>query len=135
MNETPYCSALLSAEFIQQDAVGKWNMIGVFDLLRYPEFPTDAAIAVFFAVTDGRGEMSLKIQLINADDLFDDQDGASPAGIVEGTILFPDPLYLIQSSTVLGVHFDHPGAYQLELWVNDVLLQSRKRTVLGPAEE
>lgn len=132
MNETPYCFSLLIAEFIQRDAVGKWDIIGVYDLLTFQEFPVEVSIASFFGVVDGRGEMSLRLQVVNADDLFDDQGDIEPVGRVEGSLVFPDPLMSIQATAAIPVRFDRPGAYQLELWVNDERLQTRRLTVVGP---
>lgn len=57
MNETPYCFSLLFAESIARDSSGKWNLIGVYDLLTFEAFPVDVSVAVFFGVIDGRGVM------------------------------------------------------------------------------
>lgn len=132
MIETPYCFSLLIAEFVQRDAAGKWNIIGVYDLLTFQIFPVDVSIAVFFGVIDGRGEMPIKLQLVDADDLFADESSRDPVGVVEGTIALPDPLLPIQATAAIPVRFDHPGAYHLELWVNGERLQTRRLVVAGP---
>lgn len=92
MNETPYCFSLLFAESIEKDAAGKWNLIGVYDLLTFESFPVEVSVAVFFGVIDGRGIMPIKLQMVDADDLFAEESLKESVGGVEGEIELPDPL-------------------------------------------
>lgn len=135
MNETPYCFSLLLAESVQQDAAGKWNIIGVYDLLTFESFPAEVSIAVFFGVIDGRGEVPIKLQVVDADDLFLDEGQSEPVGLVEGEIELPDPLLPIQATVSVPTRFDHPGVYHLELWTNGERLQTRRFLVAGIEEE
>lgn len=134
MNETPYCFSLLFAESIARDPSGKWNLIGVYGLLTFEAFPVDVSVAVFFGVIDGRGVMPIKLQLVDADDLFTDESARESVGAVEGDIELPDPSLPIQATAAIPVRFDRPGAYHLELWVNGERLQTRRLVVAGPAQ-
>jgi hypothetical protein len=106
----------------------------VFDLLTFRSFPAEASIAVFFGLMDGRGEMPIKLQVVDADELFSDDAAPEPAGVVEGEVELPDPLLPVQATVAIPVRFDHSGAYQLELWANEERPQTR-RLIVGLQQE
>jgi len=125
---------LLCAESIQRDQEGKWSLSGIFDLLTFERFPAEAKIAVFFGVVDGRGDLPLRLRIVDVNDIFSDVEDPDAVGVVEGFIQIPDPLSPVQASVNLPVRFDHPGTYQLELWIDGFKLQTRRLAVVGSEE-
>jgi hypothetical protein len=135
MNETPYCFALLMADFIQRDASRKWTLVGVFDRLTFAKFPSEVSVGVFFGIVDGRGELPVKFQIVNIDDEFDDSTESEPVGVAEDAVNLPSPLAVLQAAVSIPVLFPHAGAYNLEMWVNHERIQSRRLIVTGPPAE
>lgn len=131
MNETPYCFMLLLADIIQRDAVGKWNILGAFDMLKPNEFPAEVTLGIFLGISDGRGQMPIKLQIVESDASFDDS-ASTPVGEVVGEIELPSPLDVVQATIAVPAKFDNPGTYHVELWANDVKIMTRRLVVQGP---
>lgn len=129
MNETPFCLALLMADFIQRDSGGKWTIVGTFDLMWFPAFPADVDIGVFFSLTDSRGTMPLKIQFVDVAADFDDTATQEPIGFMEGEFTINDPLEVFQGTALVPAKFPREGAYNLELWANRERIMTRRLTV------
>lgn len=128
--EIPVCFALLPADVIYQDAsTKKWNILGCFDLFGFTVFPAEIQIGVFFGLMDGRGEMSLKIRVVNADSDLDDSIESQVAGEFEARINMPTPNDAVQATVPIPLKFDAPGIYHLELLVDDKPLMTRRLTI------
>jgi hypothetical protein len=90
-----------------------------------PIFPyTHPALAIYLALTDGRGKMPLTLRLI------DGEDASPPVFTAEGLLDFPDPTQVIEAGFACQrVQFPQPGEYRLQLLVNGELLLERRLLV------
>lgn len=128
MNETPYCFALIMADYVACDASGKWTIVGAFDMLMPAAFPAEVFIGVYVGVTDCRGKMPVKLQIVDVAADFDGSD-ETPVGMTEGELACDDPLQTVQMTIPIKATFPHHGAYNLELWANGERIITRRITV------
>lgn len=134
MNETPRCFALLLAERIQQHPNATWDLLNVYDFMVCEKYPAQVTLAVFFCLVDGRGELPLRLVMVDVDDLFADATEPDPIGVFDGIVSIFDPVSPIKTVVPLEVRFDRPGTYELQLWVNEVKLQSIRIAINSPEQ-
>lgn len=136
MTETPFCLSLHICDVAYSDGTtGKWNILGSYDRVQPKEFPTSFPIAVYFAITDGRGTMPMKFVVVDArSELDDPEQPVEPVGQLEGELTLGNPLEVVQGAVVIHCTFENPGAYNCELWVDDKRLMARHLLVAGPTD-
>ncbi|MEX2288008.1 MAG: hypothetical protein WD648_13020 [Planctomycetaceae bacterium] len=135
VTETPFCFAMLFGDVIYKDqGTGKWTVFGVFDMSFVPQLPAEFQLPVFIGLTDGRGKMSMKVQLVPASADFDDSADNLPVGFVDLDANFAEPLDVLQLSVAIPVKVEHAGAYCCELLLNNERVMTRRFLVNGPPE-
>lgn len=108
---------------------GKWTLLGTFTTFAANEFPATVNFFIYYAVTDGMGDVAFKLRIASADDL-------SSAG-EEGTVYergpvkchFENPLVVIEGAIQVPLSLN-PGLYHCELYANETLLMSRRLLAL-----
>lgn len=108
------CSLL--CEDIRQETTGNFILIGVLNLVRVPQLPVTAfKIVVFNRWTAGVGQFNESVRL-----LAPDQTTVLRKGEVKFAL--QDAAHTATNVTVLGqVEFTKPGAYFVEVLVDDVM--------------
>ncbi len=108
------CSLL--CEDIRQEATGNFILLGVLNVVRVPQLPVTAyKICVFNRWTAGVGQFTETVRL-----LAPDQTTVLRKGEVKFAL--QDANFTATNVTVLGqVEFTAPGAYFIEVLVDDVM--------------
>lgn len=109
---------------------GKKTMLGMFSVVQARQFPAvHPTITFHAALTNGRGKVSLKLRLVDTDEV-------RPAMIeFEAPVEFPDPRAVIDFvSSAVNVVFPEPGEYRVQLFANGELLSERRIVVLDGRE-
>ena len=123
----PFVLSIMICDTILIDlATGKFSLHGCFDNLFAPGFPVaHPRMMLYLAMTNGRGAMRTKIQLVDTDEKND------PIFRIEGTVEFPDPLAVVDVRIAIGpVVFQVPGEYRLQVHVENKFLIERRLTVI-----
>jgi hypothetical protein len=114
---------MVIADAIWRDpASGKCTILGCFALIAASEFPAvHPQLAVYVALTDGRGKVPIKIRMVDVD------DETEPVFEVETEVQFSDPTVVIE----MDVHFNdvtlpHAGEFRIQLFASDDLLSERR---------
>lgn len=136
LSETPFCLSLHVCDVAYRDAAsGKWSILGSYERIRFRSIPARVPLVMYFAITDGRGTMPLRTQVIHASAEFDDAAAEDTlAGFVDGDVTLSDPMHVVHGVTKIPCTFSGAGVYNCELWVNDVRLMYRRLVVVGPGE-
>jgi hypothetical protein len=119
----PYAIAMVVCDFIWRDpGTGKSTIIGTFSSIAANSFPcTHPLMAVFVAVTDGRGKTPIKLRLVDVDEEND------PLFEGEIEVEWVDPRMIVETAYVIqGVAFPAPGEYRFQLSSNDSVLMERR---------
>jgi len=127
----PYCLAMVLCDSVHRDpATGKFTLLGTFDSFVAKTYPAQIKLAIYFAVTDGIGSCTLRLQLVDAKLGTID---AKIEGDIEGRIFgvkgehtFKDPLEVSEEAMELVFSIPTPGVYLCELWANDNMLMQRR---------
>jgi hypothetical protein len=108
------CSLL--CEDIRQEATGNFILIGVLNLVRVPQLPVTAfKIVVFNRWTAGVGQFTESVRILAPDQTTVLRKGEVKFALQDGT-------HTATNVTVLGqVEFATPGAYYVEVLVDDVM--------------
>ena len=112
-------SFLISDSVIHDRITGKWSIIGVFDRVMAPRFPTfHTPLSFYIKLADAEGLYKIKVELRDMDD--------RRVGLIEGIQLevkggghsvdigFPAPPLWLEKT----------GKYQFQLYANDEFLAS-----------
>lgn len=124
---TPYALALVVCDYVYEDyATGKKTIIGTFSALGANKFPTVHPImAVYATLTDGRGKMEVRLELIDVD------EEREPIFKEEMEMNFHDPRLIIEMVFYAqNIQFNHPGEYRLKLYANHDFLVERRIIVM-----
>ena len=108
------CSLL--CEEVRQEVTGNFILIGIIDIIRVPQLPVTAyKLAVFNRWTAGIGQFTESVRLIAPD-----QNTVLRKSEVRFSM--KDPNINATTVTMFGnVEFAAPGAYSLEVLVDDVM--------------
>lgn len=127
----PYCLAMVICDGVHRDpTTGKFTILGTFSSFAAHSYPAEIRFTVYFAVTDGIGPVTLRMQLVEA------SAGAIDAQneeIEEGRVFwikiekeFSSPFAVVEAALGISTPLPHPGQYHCELWADDDLLMSRR---------
>lgn len=129
----PYALAMVITDAIWRDpGTGKRTIIGCFSTLFARQFPVIHPImAVYIALTDGRGKVNIKFQVIDVD------EEEEPITKTEGEVEFPDPRAVIEMDLHMpNLTFPKPGEYRFQLFAGDEFVIERRLLVIQvPSEE
>ena len=108
------CSIL--CEEVRQEANGNFFLIGVIDFVRVPQLPITAGkLTIFNRWTAGVGNFTEKVRLVAPDQ-------TTVVRKSEVKFQMPNPGINATTVTLFGnVEFTTPGAYYLEVLVDDVM--------------
>jgi len=101
---------------------GKYFLNGIYNGFNLPCIPFTIPVPVnmYIAVTDGRGNMTFTIKIV------DDEDDTT---LIESNCPaeFSDPTNIGEMfCSVAPLTFNHEGVYRFELWCGDELLKVRR---------
>ena len=119
----PYPLAMVVCDNIHRDpATGKPYLLGCFSVIHAAEFPAvHRGMALYVSVTNGRGVVPYKIQLVDAN------EEREPIWSVEDQLEFSDPRLVMEMCFYLvNVRFDEPGEYRFQLFASDEFLMERR---------
>lgn len=128
--KNPFCLSFLVCDAIHRDAgTGKNYIIGTFSVFGALTYPTALlSMAVYVALTDGRGKIPFKLQLIDVD------EEREPLFSAEFELEFIDPLAVLEGSFSLGnLVIPEPGEYRLQLFANSDPMMERRIIALPPS--
>lgn len=78
-------------------------------------------MSVYIAVTNGRGTVPFRVQLVDADEEHE------PLWAAESEFEFPDPRVVVEIDlAMVGVTFPAPGEYRLQLFASNELTLERR---------
>ncbi len=123
----PMALAMVVCDAIYQDpSTKKCTLLGTFSTITARRFPVvHAQLAVHVALTDGHGNVRIKLALVGEDETL------PPLFAGEGVIHFADPRVVAELNFQLSnVAFPRPGAYRFQLFGNDQLLMERRLLVM-----
>jgi len=133
----PDVLAMILAEVVHPDsATGKFSILGTYNAIGAASFPhRHPYLAVYLALTDGRGETPMTMRLIDAD------EEREPVFESETTLNFDDPTEVIELTFFQdNIVFPQPGEYRLQLFGAGEFLRERRLFVVpmqhpGDADE
>jgi hypothetical protein len=126
----PEVLALVLADHIHHDdETGKLFILGTRLQIWARSFPLDhPALAVYAALVDGRGNITLRFRLVDSD-----EEGEVVAE-EEAEVTFDDPLTELQVVVSFNeLVFPEPGEYRLQLFAGGQFLRER-RLMVGQIE-
>jgi len=118
----PTVLALVVCDSVHIDPItGKYVLLGTFTEIESPDFPfVFPKMAIYVALTDGRGRLSVTIRLVDVDEerepLWSDTqevDSDDPRKVTELAI------------EALDTPFEESGIYRLQLLISDVTIMER----------
>ncbi len=120
---TPYPLAMVICDAVYQDqATGKFFLLGLFSTIGATEFPcTHPTMVVFVSLTDGLGDVSLRLELVHV------KDEDKPVCQFDQAVTTDDPRTVIECIfRIDGVVIPEAGEYRLKLFANDEFLIERR---------
>ncbi|HUU84132.1 MAG TPA: hypothetical protein VM243_11575 [Phycisphaerae bacterium] len=119
----PDVLALLVCDQIITDRIsGKQSLIGMFSTIHSARYPViHPQLAVYVALTDGRGKTPLTIRIVDADE--------SRPPLVQGTgvVEFKNPRVIANLALQFhGLRFPEPGQYRVQLSCKETLLREAR---------
>jgi hypothetical protein len=128
LESLPEVLAMTIADAAHRDgATGKFSLLGTFNAIAARSFPhVHPCMAVYLALTDGRGKTPLTLRLIDAD------EEEAPIFQIQATVDFPDPLQMVEVAfSCPRLEFRHAGEYRLQLFAGDEPLMERRLLVMS----
>jgi hypothetical protein len=109
-------------------ATGKFTILGTFSIFFAREFPAQAQLVVYFAITDGLGPTTIRLQIVDAEFGIANSGQQSGKMVFEKKqeISFESPLVVMESAWGFKTDLPKPGLYHCELLAGDDLLMSRR---------
>lgn len=120
----PIILSLIPCERVIQNAqTGDYSLIDILAHVRSPEFPVTApAFAIFMEFTGGRGNVTLVLRVVDADEARPPVCEVRAAGpVMDGPLTTA-----AMAITLPGVTFPEPGEYRIQVWHEGELLRERK---------
>jgi hypothetical protein len=110
---------------------GKVFLLGCFSVISAREFPaTHPFLALYVSVTNGRGTVPFKVQLVDANEERD------PIWMVEDEMEFSDPRVVMEAYFLLAnTTFDEPGEYRFQLFACSEFLMERRILVVKAVQD
>ena len=128
----PYPLAIVICDAIYRcPATGKVSLLGCYSAIVAKEFPvTHQGMAIHITLTDGHGQIPIKIRLIDA------AESRDPVFELDGQIVFSDPRMVADLDLRAGpIVFVAPGEYRLQLFARGEHVIERRIVVIGAEAE
>ena len=122
----PSLNAMLVCDLtIREERTGKISLIGVFENIAAPAFPTvHRALAVYAKLVDAEGDYDIRLELVRLDDARSVAEGRMTAKFADRMAASE----LIFDLENLG--FERPGRYEFRLHANERFVASKSFTVI-----
>ncbi len=123
----PYALAMVVCDAIWRDpATSKHTILGSFSSIVVGVFPhVQPLLAVYAVLTDGRGKVKIKFQIIDA------EEENEPISIIEQETEFPDPRAMLELALhISNVQFPKAGEYRLQLFAGGEFVLERRLMVI-----
>lgn len=120
----PLCLALVLCDGVHRDPdTRKLTLLGLIQQVDAAELPLRRPLAVYFALAGGRGERQVTLRI-------SDSYRHHPIETLKASVVFSDPLEVVEGFLSVHVEFTAPGVYHVELAVEGEVLASRRLRVL-----
>ncbi len=129
--QSPYVLAMIIADSIYVDpSSGKKTLLGLFSAIFTTVLPARIGqVALYVAMTDGRGKTPLRIVFVDAD------EENPPIFEAQAEFEFTDPRMVAElMMSMNNLEFPAAGEYRLQLWCSQELLIERRIVVSLPPE-
>jgi len=126
----PIALAMVVCDTVIDDRkTGKKSVIGMFNNITVSKVPAlHPRLNIFISMTEGNGDYTCKLQCIYVDE-------NSPVAELGGPIVFKNPQQIIEFNFELcGLPLPKYGTYRFDFYCNDIIVISRKFTVLPPKQ-
>ena len=110
-------------------ATGKFTLLGTFSTFRAHAFPAKLGFAIYFAITDGIGPTDIRLRLVTAESLLQDEEEVVFEIVMSGMNL-ESPLMVAETVSAVACTVPQPGLYHCELYAGESLLMSRRLLVM-----
>jgi hypothetical protein len=99
---------------------GKYSLLGTFSAIGSAVFPAVSSFSVYFVVTDGHGELPVRIELVDVD------EERPVVFSAEAKFQFANPLQVVEGSFAFDrLEIPEPGEYCLKLFIAGELVMGR----------
>jgi hypothetical protein len=123
---SPVLKSFLIADTVIQDrASGKWSVVGIFDRVLAPSFPTvHPMVAIYLKMADVEGKHRIRVEFKDAEDRCVGRFEGVEVDVKEGTqtVEMGLPTQMLPLTK--------PGRYQFQLFVNDEYVGSADLTAV-----
>ena len=126
----PYPLAMVISDAIWRDpGTGKRTILGCFSVIFAKTFPAaHAMMAVYVAITDGRGKVPIVLKIVTA---MDDQEDETVLIEATSEVEFSDPRTVVELDLHFGnLVFPKPGEYRFQLYAANEFLMERRLVVV-----
>lgn len=130
--QAPYTLAMVICDLVHRDpGTGKFTLLGCFSAITARSFPaTHPAMAIYVALTDGRGRIPIKLRLVDVD------EERQPIFELATDIEFQDPRTVMELAFYVGnIVFPSPGEYRLQLKGGDTPMMERRIVLIHSSRE
>ena len=120
---------MVLCDHVHRDATtGKHTLLGTFSTFGASKFPAEVKFCVYFAITDGLGQTTLRLRLVDATSgLVDESESdVKPVFEVSGEFSFESPLVVLEGTFGFMTKIPRAGLYHCEMLAGDELLMSRR---------
>jgi hypothetical protein len=129
----PYCLAMVLCDAVHFDrATGKQTILGTFSTIGANSFPTRAAFAVYFALTDITDETEMTFRVVDSRHGFDEQ--SVPLVEIPLPVQSPSPLAVFEGFCAVNLELPSSGVYHCELLIKNEVLMSRRLVAMQPSD-
>ena len=119
----PALIAVLICETGAIDPVtGKKTLIGIFDRLVAPRFPTMRPVFVYWKITDAVGFYTVTMKVVRTQGNVLIAQAGNMAVNLENRLLSYDFLMPAPPPGTKGIFFPEPGRYEFQIFMNDTYL-------------
>lgn len=136
----PYCLAMVLCDAVHRDpATGKFTLLGTFSNFSAKSFPTKVRFSIYFAITDGMGLTTLRIQACEASvgyvDARNENEEPGRVFLAQTQIDLGNPLAVFEQGIGFETIIPTPGLYHCELWAGNEVLMTRRFTATEIKEQ
>ena len=107
---------LVCDQVISEQGTGKKSLIGVFENINAPAFPTQTRLAIYAKLVDAHGRYNVLIRLVNLKD-------ETKVADIKADLTVADPTASAELAiNIVGIVLPVAGKYEFQLYANDVFL-------------
>ena len=111
MIDKPQVNIFAVCDRVVRDQSGKPSLLGVFDILNSPAFPTAFSFYIFVQIMAPPGDYRIAVHL--------GSDESLPQKLLEDTVTVTEQARGMHIAGNVTLPFDHPGLYEFRLYINN----------------